>query len=56
MARPCCGVPRPAPRQSTEAVDNSVDNMGSRALITDGMGPAVKLVLFSPMKKIHIFH
>jgi len=35
-------------RQSTEAVDNSVDNMGARRLIAYVMGPEVKLMIFSP--------
>jgi hypothetical protein len=37
-------------------VDNSVDNMGARRLIAYAMGPEVKLMIFSPEQKIHIFH
>ncbi|MBD9481996.1 hypothetical protein IB229_03365 [Pseudomonas sp. PDM14] len=44
-----------APGQSTEAVDNSVDNLMKTKLTSDGVGPEVKLVLFSPTKKVLIF-
>jgi hypothetical protein len=37
-------------------VDNSVDNMRAMRLIADGMGLPVKLMIFSPAKKVHIFH
>jgi hypothetical protein len=30
--------------------------MGARRLIAYGMGPEVKLMVFSPVQKIHIFH
>jgi hypothetical protein len=44
------------PSQSTEAVDNSVHNLGERGARPDAMGLSVKLTIFSPMKKMHIFH
>jgi hypothetical protein len=37
-------------------VDNFVDNMGASGLSAYGVGPKVKLVIFSPAQKIHIFH
>jgi hypothetical protein len=37
-------------------VDNFVDNMGAITLSAYGMGPKVKLVIFSPEQKSHIFH
>jgi hypothetical protein len=37
-------------------VDNSVDNMRAMPVIADGMGLSVKLMIFSPAKKVHIFH
>lgn len=42
--------------QSTEAVDNSVNNLGERGHRPDAMGLSVKLSIFSPTKKVHIFH
>jgi hypothetical protein len=30
--------------------------MGASALIADDMGPGVKLTIFSPAQKNHIFH
>jgi hypothetical protein len=44
------------PPQSTEAVDNSVNNLSESAARPDVSGPRDKLSIFSPMKKIHIFH
>ena len=38
----------PYPGLSTEAVDNFVDNMGASGLSAYGVGPKVKLVIFSP--------
>jgi hypothetical protein len=37
-------------------VDNFVDNMGAIALSAYAVGPKVKLVVFSPAQKNHIFH
>jgi hypothetical protein len=37
-------------------VDNFVDNMGASALIAYATGAEVKLAIFSPVKKVHIFH
>jgi hypothetical protein len=42
--------------QSTEAVDNSVDNPSPTLAKPHGMGLAVKLSIFSPIKKDDIFH
>jgi hypothetical protein len=42
--------------QSTEAVDNYVDNLVETFLTAHGLGPWLKLMLFSPMKKSLIFH
>jgi hypothetical protein len=42
--------------QSTEAVDNSVDNPPLTLANADGMGPAFKLTIFSPAKKNDVFH
>jgi hypothetical protein len=44
------------PSQSTEAVDNSVHNLGEMPYRPYAMGLSVKLTIFSPMKKMHIFH
>jgi hypothetical protein len=43
-------------RQSTEAVDNYVDNLVETFLTAHCLRPRLKLVLFSPVKKILIFH
>jgi hypothetical protein len=37
-------------------VDNFVDNMGASALSAYAVGLKVKLVIFSPAQKNHIFH
>ncbi|MGE8359970.1 hypothetical protein [Pseudomonas sp.] len=42
--------------QSTEAVDNSVDKMGEITPEADAMRARVKLAVFSPAEKTHIFH
>ncbi|WGL62480.1 hypothetical protein QDX81_16035 [Pseudomonas sp. CW003PS] len=42
--------------QSTEAVDNSVNNLGESAARPDASGLADNLSIFSPTKKLHIFH
>src|SRR3990167_6079763 len=42
--------------QSTKTVDNSVDNLGTRAAIACAPGLEVKLAFFSPAKKVHVFH
>ncbi|MFI7865747.1 hypothetical protein [Ectopseudomonas khazarica] len=41
--------------QSTEPVDNSVNNLGESAVRPDAMGAPVKLTIFSPMKKCIFF-
>jgi hypothetical protein len=42
--------------QSTEAVDNYVDNLVETFLIAHCQGLSLKLMIFSPMKKLLIFH
>ncbi|WP_221039255.1 hypothetical protein, partial [Pseudomonas syringae group genomosp. 3] len=42
--------------QSTEAVDNSVDNPPLTSANASRMGPALKLTIFSPAKKNDVFH
>ncbi|QHF04448.1 hypothetical protein N015_19375 [Pseudomonas asturiensis] len=42
--------------QSTEAVDNSVDNPPLTRANVDRMGLALKLTIFSPVKKNDVFH